>query len=108
MVFRFFSINVIWFLNINDHNEFCVLRSARRDACPSKNVELFSANACNCELMNCVIQNWITHTMNSTSFESLRTPSHLRLGVFMRMSQSITNILPLGDFIRFSSCMSLR
>lgn len=34
------------------------------------------------------------HAVNSTSLESFRTPSHLRAGVFMRISQSMTNMFP--------------
>ena len=40
------------------------------------------------------------YSKNSTSFESLRTPSHLRSGVLIRMSQSITNIFPWGGFYK--------
>ena len=40
--------------------------------------------------------------------ERLRTPPHLSSGVLIRMSQSMTNTLPLSERITFSSCISLR
>ncbi len=36
------------------------------------------------------------------------TPSRRNSGVFILISQSMTKIFPLGDFIKFSSCMSLK
>ena len=45
---------------------------------------------------------------NSTSVVNWRIPPCLSSGVLMRMSQSMTKMLPLAERMTFSSCRSLR
>ena len=50
---------------------------------------------------------WLPFT-NSISVVKLRIPPHLNSGALILMSQSITKIVPEGEQMTFSSCISLR